>query len=144
MLQPDKRIGVTMRDRHDDSREDAVDDSYLVEERRTIRRRATDRAEPPTEEQAGPDISEFRLSLREVGLLITFLITIAGAFFNFNSQIEKTKNEQVLLNERMTNRIGQLESKVDSLEKDAAAMKAQVDDLDQVITMMYQHSLKGK
>lgn len=106
--------------------------------RKSHGRRESDMLEPPE------DISDFRLSLKEVGFLLAVLISVATTLFNFNSQIEKTNSAQAVVNERNSSSLIHLRNQQDKQEGEISSLKEQVTNIDSLTTLMYQQKSGSK
>lgn len=118
-------------DNHEDE-DDVFEPSHGYEgpENRTYRRRATDRAEEIT-------VDSFKLSLREVVVVVVALGSIGTTLMHFNSSLDKTDSEMTLKHELASTRITSLETSVARLEKKIEELGAQVSDNERTIMQMY-------
>lgn len=85
-------------------------------------------------------VSDFRLSLKEVGFILGVLITVATALFNFHNQLEKTNAENVLKFELLNTKLSQIQTDMARFDKTQEALREQLSDMERLTSQIYQRT----
>jgi hypothetical protein len=83
-------------------------------------------------------VSDFRLSLKEVGFILSVLITVGISLFNFHAQLDKTNAENVLKYELMNTKLSQMQDNIARQEKTVSEIKSQLEDIERLASQIYQ------
>lgn len=86
------------------------------------------------------EVSEFRLTLKELGAILAALFALGTTLFAFNTQLDRSQAESNLRYELINTRVKTLEDGRDKADKQTEKLIEQFDDLERTTTQLFQRS----
>jgi len=83
------------------------------------------------------EISDFKITLRDVLILLVAVISIATTLLHFKESLEKAQSEMTLKHELAATKITTLENAVARLENKTDSIDEHANDLERTVTQMY-------
>jgi len=110
-------------------------------DRRSGRRRADD-AVPETAEDI--NVSNFRLSIKEVIFIVTLVISAASAAIKFNNKLEQAEATNTLNYELLRATVSQAKEDLSKVSKSQEDLKDQVSDLERITSQIYAKTTRDR